>query len=57
MELLHLSARLSSPDLLEASEGRSEERKQSVLSALGPGAKASAVNHQPRKGGAGLRPS
>ena len=57
MELLHLSARLSSPDLLEASEGRSEERKQSVLSALGPGAKASAVNHRPRKGGAGLRPS
>ena len=32
MELLHLSARLSSPDLLEASEGRSEERKQSVFS-------------------------
>lgn len=36
MEILHLSARLSSPDLLEASEGSSEKRKQSVLSALVP---------------------
>ena len=47
MELLHLSARLSSLDLLEASEGRSEERKlfyqlwgrvpRPLLSTTGPG--------------------